>query len=74
MSKRKIVQITSNIRPGDDPLESVYALCDDGSLWENTYTWQDDSWNGWQQLPQIPTPVPEPSKWFSKLNLRKIAP
>lgn len=54
---RKIIQITANLyqaHQNQDVIESLYALCDDGSVWENTFTWCDTEWNGWKKLPPLP--------------------
>ncbi len=53
---RKIVQITAT--PGDDVAGSadvVYALCNDGSLWE---LYNEDE-GKWSRLPDIPQSQPE---------------
>ncbi len=61
---RKIVQIEINSTKnftdtdGNDVLEylSVFALCDDGTVWESEITGSDCVYQAWKPLPQIPQP------------------
>lgn len=55
--KRKPVQLA--VRPGNEDWNPVvYALCDDGTIWSLL----DGVGGGWQELPDIPQPVPSGRK------------
>lgn len=52
--KRKIIQIVSNIcTQNNKPIETLYALCEDGSIWENSFVWEKDKWSGWKSIPKL---------------------
>ena len=48
----KIVQITSTSAIDYDDCDSVYALCDDGSVWRLTYV-DNVGWQ-WSRMPALP--------------------
>ena len=52
---RKIIQVTGT--SGED--ETVYALCNDGTLW-STYPVYQKGWKEWEKMPDIPQTPPEP--------------
>lgn len=54
---RKIIQITATtmVTEGFTPSDSVYALCDDGSVWVYAVTKFDfDESRTWYRMPPIP--------------------
>lgn len=55
---RKIIQITVSAVP--DECDTLYALCDDGSLWT---LWRGDlkgpKWERMSDIPQDPNPLGE---------------
>jgi hypothetical protein len=51
MSTRKIIQIAATAS-GDDP-DTVYALCDDGSLWMMLLMGVPGEWV-WERFPEVP--------------------
>ena len=51
--KRKIVQIAiSHLLRAEDDTDSLYALCDDGTLWFNS--WEEGTLMEWERLKAIP--------------------
>ena len=70
MEKRKIIQIattTTSFTDTDDELsvlDSIVAICDDGSLWElkTTYWLNKKERSNWKRLPDIPQDDEQASK------------
>ena len=57
---RKIIQISGDSIPSSDRNDtcfSVYALCDDGSLWE--FSGRPPAWHRLPDVPQGETEVPK---------------
>ena len=51
---RRIVQISSSFVPANDErFIAVYALCEDGTVWQ-TERYVKGHWLGWEQLSAIP--------------------
>lgn len=55
---RKIIQICSNANDELETGESLFALCNDGSVWWNS---SEPGWE-WQRLPDIPQDESEQMK------------
>lgn len=51
---RKIIQIQAIPTPNDE-IESIYVLCNDGTVW-----WRTPRLEQWVQLPEVPQPVAPP--------------
>lgn len=69
INQRKIVQITTAVVPGMDnmsnPVFSIYALCDDGTLW------MGDGNGWWNQVPGPEHLSPLAYPWHIRDKLKK---
>ena len=55
-SKRKIIQIAVTQDSTNDPAITLFALCDDGTVWGSSEVYQ---WTSWKKLPPIPQSMRE---------------
>lgn len=52
-ASRQIIQIAA-IPATETHNVGVLALCQDGTLWDNYADPDNNTWDGWHQLPSIP--------------------
>lgn len=58
MAKRKIIQVAVTQDATSDPMISVVALCDDGTVWRTAL---NHGWSEWKPLPPVPQAAKRPA-------------